>query len=85
MERRLSQSRLAKKTCLCGSEKLLDCGKYHNHEVYYELSGPNGENAMPNSKSYYRVYRDDAEIGAFAIEEQAYALVRTEAKKHKRF
>jgi len=25
---------------------------------------------------------DDAELGTFAIEEQAYALVRTEAKKH---
>jgi len=37
---------------------------------------------MTISKSSYIVYMDDAEIGTFAIEEQAYALVRTEARIH---
>src|SRR5271170_5605613 len=32
---RLSLYRLAKKTCLCGLEGLLDCGKYHNLDVKY--------------------------------------------------
>jgi len=37
---------------------------------------------MTNSKSCYVIYMDDAQIGTFTIEEQAYVLVRTEAKKH---
>ena len=38
---------------------------------------------MTDFKSIYSIYMCNNAIGTFSVEEQAYALVRTEAKKHK--
>ena len=38
---------------------------------------------MSDFKSIYCVYMDKSVMGTFTVEEQAYALVRTEAKIHR--
>ena len=75
MRRRISLYRLAKRTCLSGSVRLLDCGKYRDHGVeigyiFQTISWRRRgvENEVPYRKLFDRFAEPGDEFGEEWIE-----------------